>query len=182
MSVSEESLKHLIAAGTLALLTFCLFGCGSASTKFKGVDGFQKEKYLGKWYEVARFDFRFEKDLNNTSAEYSLRKDGAIQVVNRGTNYKTLKPKEATGKARFRGSDTIAELEVSFFGPFYGDYNVIALDKDYQYALIAGSNTDYLWILSRTKQIPDSTRREYLDIAKNNGFDTTRLIWVEHSK
>ena len=88
----------------------------------------------------------------------------------------------ATEKARFRGSDTVAELEVSFFGPFYGAYNVIALDSNYQYALIAGSSNEYLWVLSRTTEIPGQTRREYMEIAKNNGFDTTRLIWVEHNK
>lgn len=175
-------MKTLITAASIALLSFGLFGCASNPREFNGVGGFEKEKYLGKWYELARIDFRFEKDLNNTIAEYSIGKNGAIQVVNRGYNTKTLKPKEATGKARFRGSDTVGELEVSFFGPFYGDYNVIALDKDYQYALIAGSSTEYLWVLSRTTHIPDETRRAYLEIAKNYGFDTTRLLWVQHDK
>jgi len=175
-------LKTLITAASVALLAIGLFGCASSPGKFHGVEGFQKEKYLGKWYEVARFDFRFEKDLNNTTAEYSLAKDGSIKVVNRGFNYKTSKQKKATGKARFRGSDTLGELEVSFFGPFYGDYNILALDTAYQYALIAGGSTEYLWVLSRTTQIPDETRRAYLDLASRNGFDTTRLIWVEHNK
>jgi apolipoprotein D and lipocalin family protein len=175
-------LKILLVTASIALLAFGVFGCASSPSKFNGVVGFDKERYLGKWYEVARFDFRFEKDLNNTTAEYSLAKDGSIKVINRGYNYKKLKPAEATGKARFRGSDTVAELEVSFFGPFYGAYNVIALDSNYQYALIAGSSNEYLWVLSRTTEIPGQTRREYMEIAKNNGFDTTRLIWVEHNK
>lgn len=175
-------MKVLLVTGSIALITIGFFGCASSPGKLKGVGGFEKAKYLGKWYEIARFDFRFEKDLDNTSAEYSLADNGSIKVVNRGTNYKTGKRQEATGKARFRGRDTVAELEVSFFGPFYGDYNVIALDKDYQYALIAGGSTKYLWILSRTTHIPDETRRDYLEIATKNGFDTTRLIWVKHDK
>lgn len=175
-------MKSLLASAFIALLAFWLSGCASSPGKFSGVKSFEKEKYLGKWYEVARLDFRFEKDLNNTTAEYSIAKNGGIQVVNRGYNYKKSKPAEAIGKARFRGSDTVGELEVSFFGPFYGDYNIIALDSAYQYALIAGSSTKYLWILSRSKEIPPETRREYLEIARNNGFDTTALIWVEHNK
>jgi len=177
----EHPLKHPSTTVSIALLAIGLFGC-SSSEKFKGVGGFQKEKYLGKWYEVARFDFRFEKDLDNTTAEYSLAENGSIKVVNRGTNYKTGKRQEATGKARFRGGESVAELEVSFFGPFYGDYNILALDTAYQYALIAGGSTEYLWILSRTPHIPDETRRAYLEIATKNGFDTSRLIWVKHDK
>jgi len=175
-------LKNPLAWVSISLFALGLLGCTSSPGAFSGVKGFEKEKYLGKWYEIARLDFRFEKDLNNTTAEYSIAKNGDIQVVNRGYNYKKSKPAEAIGKARFRGSDTVGELEVSFFGPFYGDYNIIALDSAYQYALIAGSSTKYLWILSRSKEIPQETRREYLEIARNNGFDTTGLIWVEHNK
>ncbi|GAB6277167.1 outer membrane lipoprotein (lipocalin) [uncultured spirochete] len=156
--------------------------CATIPNGANVVDHFEKEKYLGKWYEIARFDFSFEKNLNNTTAEYSIRKDGKIDVKNRGYNYVTKKWQEANGKARFRGDDTLAALEVSFFGPFYAAYNVIALDKDYQYALIAGSNLNYLWILSRTKTIPDEVRNEYLMIAKSAGYDVSKLIWVEHDK
>jgi apolipoprotein D and lipocalin family protein len=172
-------MKFLLIPVVVAILTLAFFGCRSSPKPFQGVHGFDKAKYLGKWYEIARFDFSFEKDLTHTTAEYSLEKDGSIRVINQGYNPKRLKWQKATGKARFTESDTLGELEVSFFGPFYGDYNVIALDKDYQYALIAGSSTKYMWILSRTKTIPEEIKREYLEIAKTNGFDTGNLIWVQ---
>jgi len=146
------------------------------------VGSFEKEKYLGKWYEIARYDFFFEKNLNNTTAEYALRKDGKISVLNRGYNYVTKKWSEAKGKAKFRGADTKGELEVSFFGPFYAAYNIIAIDRDYKYALVAGKSLKYLWILSREKTIPSEVKENYLSIAKSLGYDTNKLIWVEHDK
>jgi apolipoprotein D and lipocalin family protein len=169
----------------LVVCTTVLVLLSSCATLPKGatvIGSFEKEKYLGKWYEIARYDFAFEKNLNNTTAEYAIRKDGKIDVVNRGYNYITKKWSEAKGKARFRGADTIGELEVSFFGPFYAAYNVIALDKDYQYALVAGSSLKYLWILSREKTLPDEVKAQYLSIAQSLGYDTSKLIWVEHDK
>jgi len=167
---------------TLLAGTIFLSGCATLPKGASVVNGFEKEKYLGKWYEIARFDFSFERNLNNTTAEYSLRPDGTINVKNKGFNYVTKKWQEANGKARFRGDDTVAALEVSFFGPFYAAYNVIALDTDYQYALIAGGSLKYLWILSRTTTVPDEVRNEYLEIAKSLGYDVTKLIWVEHNQ
>lgn len=142
---------------------------------------FDKSRYLGKWYEIARFDFKFEKNLNNTTAEYSLNEDGTIRVVNRGFNYLKKEWKQAVGKAKFRGDPTEAKLKVSFFGPFYGSYNVIALDDQYMYSLVSGKNLKYLWILSREKTIPDKVKQDYLKIAREIGFDTSKLIWVEHN-
>lgn len=146
------------------------------------VGEFNVNRYLGRWYEIARIDHTFEKDLNNVTAEYSLNENGTIKVVNTGYNYSTKKWKSAEGKAKFRNDTTTAALKVSFFGPFYSGYNVIALDNDYQHALVAGKNLDYLWILSRQVVIPDSVRKDFLDTAKNSGYDTSRLIWVEHNK
>ncbi len=159
-----------------------LSGCATLPKGASAVTPFQKERYLGKWFEVARFDFSFEKNLNQTSAEYVALENGKISVTNRG--YDTVKNrwKEAHGSAKFRGSDTVAELKVSFFGPFYGAYNVIALDPDYKYALVAGSSTEYLWILSREKTIPDSIKTRYLDLAKSIGYDLSKLIWVKHDQ
>ena len=145
------------------------------------VKPFDKERYLGTWYEVARFDFRFERNLNNTTANYSLNDDGSIKVVNRGFNYVKGQWKESVGTAKFVASPDEARLKVSFFGPFYGGYNVIALDSEYQYALIAGSSLEYLWILSRTKTIPDAVKESYLKQARELGFDVEKLIWVEHA-
>ena len=169
--------RNLMALCSLTLLASA---CASLPKGATAVGGFEKARYLGKWYEVARFDFSFEKNLDNTTAEYGLAKDGTISVTNRGHNYVTGKWSEARGKARFRGSDTRAELEVSFFGPFYAAYNVIALDADYRYALVAGSNLKYLWILSRTPTIPDDVKADYLDRAKALGYDLSKLIWVHH--
>ncbi|HAH63834.1 MAG TPA: hypothetical protein DCL73_17245 [Treponema sp.] len=157
-------------------------GCSTIPKGATAVSNLDKAKYLGKWYEIARFDFSFEKHLNNTTAEYTIRKDGYIGVLNKGYNYKKNKWEEARGRARFRDSDTAGELEVSFFGPFYGAYNIIALDPDYKYALIAGKSTKYLWILSREKTIPDEVKRSYLTAAEAAGYDTVRLIWVEHDQ
>lgn len=163
----------------------CMLGLFSCSTIPKGVVAvhpFEKENYLGTWYEIARFDIRFERDLNNTTATYSLLDNGKIQVLNKGYNTKTQKWVQALGTAKFVTADTIAMLKVSFFGPFYAGYNVIALDSEYQYALVSGADFKYLWILSRTTTIPEEIKKSYLQIAKNFGFKTSELLWIEHTK
>ncbi len=159
-----------------------LSSCATKPKKAKVIDNFEVEKYLGTWYEIARFDFRFERNLNNVSAQYSLKSNGDVNVLNSGYDYEKNKWKKAVGKAKLRGSKNIAALKVSFLGPFYSGYNVVALDDNYQYALIVGKNLDYLWILSRTKDIPESVKTNYLEIAKAIGFDLSRLIWVKHDR
>ena len=146
------------------------------------VDNFNKEKYLGKWYEIARFDYSFEKNLNNVTAEYSLNNNGSIKVVNRGYNFKKDKDQKSVGKAKFVGADNVGKLKVSFFGPFYAGYNVIAIDNDYRYALVAGKNHKYLWLLSREKTMPDNIKNEYLSIAKKAGFNVDDLVWVKQDR
>jgi len=174
-------MKVLTACGS-SVMAIILFGCASMPKGAMPVQNFEKERYLGKWYEIARFDFTFEKNLNNTSAEYTLLENGNIGVVNKGYDYIKNAWKEAKGKARFRGKDTVGELEVSFYGPFYSAYNILALDNEYKYALIAGNSTKYLWILAREKKIPDEIRRNYVQIAQALGYDVSKLIWVEHNK
>jgi len=159
-----------------------LKSCKTIPTGAVGVKPFDSKKYLGKWYEIARMDFRFEKNLNNTTAEYAYNPNGTIKVVNRGYNYTTGKWKQATGKAKFMGDSNEAKLKVSFFGPFYAGYNVIALDNDYRYALIAGKNLDYLWLLSREKTIPGNIQHNYLQKARELGYDTAKLVWVKQDK
>lgn len=161
---------------------FGLFSCSSIPDGAVAVKSFDKEKYLGKWYEIARIDFKYEKGLNNTTAEYSLNEDGSIRVKNQG--YDTLKGewRQAIGKAKFVGDENTAMLKVSFFGPFYSGYNVIALDDEYKYALVAGKNLKYLWILSREVTIPENIKVQYLHIAKDIGYHTDELIWVEHDR
>jgi len=161
---------------------FAFNSCAGIPKGAVAVRPFDAGKYLGKWYEIARMDFRFERGLNHTTADYSLNGDGSIHVVNRGYHEEKKQWKEAVGKAKLIGRFKEARLKVSFFGPFYGNYNVIALDDQYQYALIAGKNLHYLWILSREKTIPEKVCQEYLELAKGLGFDTGALIWVKQDK
>ncbi len=161
---------------------YLLSSCQSIPKGATAVRPFEKERYLGKWFEIARIDFRFEKNLNNTTAEYTLNENGTIKVVNRGYNYVKSEWQTAEAKAKFRGDDSVAALKVSFFGPFYSGYNVIAIDEQYRYALVAGKNLDYLWILARDKSIPEEVKTSYLKIANDIGYDTGRLIWVEHNE
>jgi apolipoprotein D and lipocalin family protein len=170
---------NLLVVGMLLL---GLYSCTTIPAGAKAVTPFDKEKYLGKWYEIARLDFKYEKDLDNTTAQYSLNTDGTIKVVNRGFNTKTKEWDEAHAKAKFIGDDTTAMLKVSFFGPFYSGYNVIAVDENYHYALVAGKNLDYLWILSRDTQIPEAIKVKYLKIASDIGYTTNDLLWINHDK
>jgi apolipoprotein D and lipocalin family protein len=174
--------RTLIIAALTGVALVTLRSCASIPEGAVAIKPFDKDKYLGQWYEIARMDFRFERNLNNVTATYSLKDNGSIKVDNRGFDYLTKKWKQAIGKAKFAGSPDEARLKVSFFGPFYSGYNVIALDNQYKYALIAGQNLKYLWILSRETIIPESTKQSYLEIAKGLGYDVSTLIWTEHDK
>lgn len=153
--------------------------CKTIPPNATAVQNFQKDKYLGTWYEIARLDFKFERNLSHTKAEYSLREDGKIKVLNSG--YHTIKKEQkvAEGKAKFVGNESEAKLKVSFFGPFYSGYNVIAIDDEYRYALVIGKNLKYLWILSREKNIPSEIKDQYVSIAKDLGYPVDELVWVE---
>lgn len=167
------------------LMLVLFLGCNSSSTIPKGavaVKSFEKEKYLGKWYEIARLDFKFERNMDNTTATYSLNENGTIKVDNQGYDTKKGKWKQAIGKAKFVGDESVAMLKVSFFGPFYGGYNVIAIDENYTYALVAGGSLKYLWILSRETEIPEDIQTEYLKIAEDIGYTTSDLLWIAHDK
>lgn len=147
----------------------------------KAIQGFDGEKYLGKWYEIARLDHHFEKNMSNATAVYSFNEDKSIQVINTGYDEKKKKWKSVTGQARFVNHPTEGRLKVSFFKPFWGAYNIIDL-VEYRYALVIGSNTNYLWILSREKEIPQEIKDRFLAKAQNLGFATENLIWVKHDK
>jgi len=168
----------VIAAVTAA---FLVVSC-SSPTPPQGVtvvSPFDASRYLGKWYEIARFDHRFERGLERVTATYSTQDDGGIQVINRGYNPERGQWQQSIGKAYFTDSPERAALKVSFFGPFYGGYNIIALDKDYRHALVCGPDRDYLWILSRTPTISADVKEQLLDTATRQGFDVSKLIWVE---
>lgn len=147
------------------------------------VSGFEAERYLGRWYEVARLDHSFERGLSNVTATYSRRDDGAVRVVNRGYDMEDEEWSDIEGVARFVEDEGTAYLKVSFFGPFYGSYVVFELDKEgYEYAFVAGFNRDYLWLLARDPQVPASVRESFLTRAGELGFETEELIWVAHDK
>ena len=175
-------MKTINVVQPLILLMLGLCSCSTIPRGVVAVRPFHKEKYLGKWYEIARLDFKYERNLNNTTAEYSLNENGSIKVENRGFNVVKGKNVQALGKAKFIGDENIAMLKVSFFGPFYAGYNVIALDEDYKYALVSGDRFKYLWILSRETSIPDDIKNKYLKIGESLGYKTSDLIWVEHDK
>ena len=143
------------------------------------VRGFDLERYLGKWYEIARIDTCFEKNLDNTTAEYSMNDDGSIRVVNSGYDLKRDRWSDSIGKAKPIEDPDVARLMVSFFGPFYSSYNVVELDPEYRYALVVGRNTDYLWFLSRTPEMPEEVKELFVSKARALGFDTDRLVWVD---
>jgi len=168
------------------LIVFVLFlaGCVSVPENIKPVDHFSLERYLGKWYEIARLDHSFERGLTSVSAEYSLRTDGGIRVINRGFSKKDNQWKEIEGKGYFVDRQDVGFLKVSFFGPFYGSYIIIELDKkNYSYALVCGPDKSYLWILARTPQLDTGFIKNHLvDKADALGFDTTKLIYVSHDK
>lgn len=163
------------------VLVLFLAGCVGIPENVKPVDNFSLEKYLGKWYEIARLDHRFERGLSRITADYSLRDDGGVRVLNRGYSAKENEWKEAEGRAYFVNKPDQGYLKVSFFGPFYGSYVVFALDhENYQYSLVCGPDKSYLWILSRTPEMKKDVKDALVAKAKVLGFDTSKLIFVDH--
>ena len=163
------------------IIMLIISGCTGLPEGVEPVDGFDINNYLGKWYEIARLDHSFERGLDNVTAEYAMRDDGGIKVINRGYSAKNAEWQEAEGKAFFAGSDDQGHLKVSFFGPFYGSYVVFELDKpDYQYAFVAGPNKSYLWLLSRTPQVSDELIARFVQRSMELGFETDNLIFVNH--
>ncbi len=164
----------------LLLVTFSLAGCAVTPNGITPVENFDVDRYLGTWYEIARLDHRFERGLSRVSATYSKRPDGGIDVLNRGLDSETGKWKEAKGRAYFISDPHVARLKVTFFWPFYGGYNVIALDReDYAHALVCGPNRNYLWILARTRQLDETVIQQLTAKAERLGFDTSQLIFVD---
>jgi len=163
------------------LLAVFITGCTGIPEGVKPVDNFKVEKYLGKWYEIARLEHSFERGLTRVTANYSLREDGGLRVINRGYLAKENKWKEAVGKAYFvKGSDQ-GYLKVSFFGPFYGAYIVFELDhENYQYSLVCGPDKSYLWLLARGPEIRKDIKDILIAKAKSLRFDTSKLIYVNH--
>ncbi|MCX7075343.1 MAG: lipocalin family protein [Methylococcales bacterium] len=164
----------------LILFVLLASGCVSIPDNITPVTSFQIERYLGKWYEIARLDHRFERGLTQISAEYSMRPDGGLKVLNRGYSKEKQEWSEAEGRGYFVQSPNEAYLKVSFFGPFFGSYIVFELDTvNYQYALISGPDKSYFWLLARTPTIDDNLKKKLIAKAAALGFDTKKLIFSE---
>jgi apolipoprotein D and lipocalin family protein len=161
----------------LACLT--LGGCLGMPDRVHPVAGFDVNRYLGRWYEIARLDHSFERGLEQVTADYSLRPDGGVTVTNRGYSPETSEWKEASGKAYFVNDSDEGYLKVSFFGPFYGSYVVFELDREnYQYAFVSGPDSSYLWLLSRTPAVSEEVMSRFIAQSESLGFDTGKLIRV----
>ncbi len=168
----------------LLFMTLLVGGCAVAPPSgVTPVSDFELNRYLGRWYEIARLDHSFERGLSNVSATYGLRDDGGVKVLNRGYDDRAGAWKDAEGRAYFIGRPTVGSLKVSFFGPFYGGYHIVALDKaNYSWAMISGPNRDYLWILARTRQLSPTVLDELLRQARALGFATDQLILVKQDR
>lgn len=160
------------------ILLLMLSGCTGIPEGITPVTGFDKQRYLGTWYEIARLDHSFERGLEQVTAQYSLREDGGIKVVNRGYHTEKAEWNEAEGKAYFVSDTDVGHLKVSFFGPFYASYVVMALDPEYQWAIVTGPNRDYLWFLTREPKPSDTLIARMTQIAKDADFPVDALIYV----
>jgi apolipoprotein D and lipocalin family protein len=172
----EATMKKL-----LALLALLLGGCVTLPENVRPVGDFRLERYLGTWYEIARLDHSFERGLSRVTAEYSLRDDGGVRVLNRGFSQRDGKWKQAEGRAYFVQDPATGFLKVSFFGPFYGTYAIFELDHaDYGYAVVSGPDHSYLWILAREPHMDEALKQDLVARAAARGFGTDGLIFVEH--
>lgn len=156
-----------------------LSGCASIPERTEAVQYFSLDRFLGRWYEIARLDHGFERGLDCVSATYTRRDDGGVRVVNRGVDLATGEVSEAEGKAYFVAGPETGRFKVSFFGPFYGGYNVLKLDRDYEVALVAGNDRSYLWLLARTPKVAPAVRGRYIAAARSLDFPTDQLIDVK---
>lgn len=167
----------------LVVLCLGLSGCTGVPEGVEPVTGLDAERYLGRWYEIARLDHSFERGLEGVNANYSLRDDGAIRVVNRGFNSDAGEWDEAVGVAKFVQDASVGHLKVSFFGPFYGSYVVFELDQEgYEYAFVTGFNRSWLWLLARKPVVDEALRERFVQRVGELGFATDELIWVDQSR
>jgi len=161
----------------LVLLMSAFCGCTGAPEGIVAVDRFELDRYLGRWYEIARIENRFERGTEQVTADYSLRDDGKVRVFNKGYDPVGKKWKTVEGRARFAGDPNTGALEVSFFGPFYGGYTIFDLDREnYSWAMVSGYSRSYFWILSRTPVMDRALVEHLLTEARSKGFDTLGVI------
>lgn len=167
--------KILIMASLLTLV-----GCGSVDTDLQTVARVDAQRYMGKWYDVASFPQRFQKNCKCTSAEYTLVDDETVEVFNRCIDSETGEVKDIKGKAFIADKTTNAKLKVQFFWPFKGDYWIIELAEDYSYAVVSEPGKNYLWILSRTPKMDEQLLDDIIEHLKQKGFDTGKIVRTVH--
>lgn len=184
MPFERTCMQRLRSCFLALLFTLTLAACSTApSAGVQPVTPFDLQRYLGRWYEIARLDHSFERGMTDVNATYEQQADGSVKVINRGYDTQRQAWKEAIGRARFIGDPQTGSLKVSFFGPFYGGYHIIALDQaHYRWSLVAGPDRDYLWILARDKTLAPEIREQLIAQARALGFATDKLIWVEHQR
>ena len=163
----------------LLLCSLLLASCLGRPEGVSPVEQLDSQRYLGTWYEVARLDHSFERGLSNVTADYSMREDGGLRVINRGYSVEEGEWQQAEGRAYPIDDNQPGHLKVSFFGPFFGSYIVFELDSDYQHAFVAGNTTGYLWLLARTPTISDELKEHFLQRAETLGFEVDDLIFVD---
>ena len=162
----------------IVVFSLVLASCAGLPKNIEPVADFELDKYMGKWYEIARLDHPFERGLEQVTATYSINNDGTVAVANRGLSSKSKEWKDAEGKAKFAGDPNVGHLKVSFFGPFYGPYVIFDLDKEnYQYSFVTGSENS-LWLLSRTPTVSDELKDKFLKTIREYGYNTEELIFV----
>ena len=181
--LSMRTIRNLFVSAFVFLSAAFSSGCAGVPDGVETVSGFELDRYLGTWYEIARLDHKFERGMSDVTANYSMRDAGGVSVINSGFDEPKGEWTSANGKAFFVGDSDVGELKVSFFGPFYGGYNIVELDKDdYQYSLVVGPNRDYLWILSRSPQLDPEILSALVEKARSLGYPTDALIYVDHTR
>lgn len=173
--------RQLIVLGLILSALPMLSACTGLPKGVTPVSDFELDRYLGSWYEIARLDHRFERDLQGVTAQYSLEEDGTVSVINSGVSAAKGENKRAEGKAKFVGDPDTGHLKVSFFGPFYASYVIFELERDsYDYAFVSGNNKKYLWLLARTPNPSIEIIDRFKVRAAELGFAIDELIMVEH--
>lgn len=185
LALHTSERNGLRRCAVLIALCLCalLLACSTAPPAgLQAVTPFDVQRYQGTWYEIARLDHAFERHMMDVSARYTVQADGSVQVINRGFDTQKNEWKQAVGKALFTGATDRGSLKVSFFGPFYGGYHVVALDPQYRWSMVVGPDRDYLWILARDTQLDPALKAQLLRQAQAFGLATDALIWVSHTR
>ncbi|MDL2255078.1 lipocalin family protein [Parabacteroides sp. OttesenSCG-928-G06] len=178
--------KSSVIAGSVALAATGAFVAWSMRRtiprKAVAINPFEVDRFLGKWYEVARLDYKFDRNIINTSIDFSLRYNGHLKVVKRWYNYYKKRKEIKIGTAKFIGPMYDAMMKISYRGPLYTGYNVIGIDPEYKYALVAGEDLRHLWLLSREHAMPEDIKKAFIHKAGMIGYDTSKLIWIDQNQ